>query len=91
MWGVACLLVRLCLVDGNILEAIRINTVGRDVTKECAIPTMRNPDIDLETIQKVFDRLLDRVDRTLSELPRCFVRVQLEQSDEPIVTDTNVP
>jgi hypothetical protein len=72
------------------IETIRVNIVGLDIAKECAAPTTRDPDVDLETIQKTFDRLVNRVDRTLSELPRCFVPVELEQIDEPIVTGTDV-
>jgi hypothetical protein len=38
------------------IETIRVNTVDQDVTEECAVPT-RDPDTDLETIQKKLDRL----------------------------------
>jgi hypothetical protein len=38
------------------IETMMVNIVGLDVTNECAVPTTGGPDIDLETVQKTFDR-----------------------------------
>lgn len=42
----------------------------------------RDPNINLDTIQKTFDG-------TFSESPRYLVRAQIEQIDKAIVTGTN--
>jgi hypothetical protein len=40
------------------IETIRVNIVGLDIAKECAAPTTGDSDVDLETVQKTFDRLV---------------------------------
>jgi hypothetical protein len=40
------------------IETIRVSIVDLDIVKGCAAPTTGDSDVDLETVQKTFDRLV---------------------------------